>query len=44
VGSKNFGTHFLDEALSQNVAHINDFFFLRDAQVGLGILASCVIR
>ncbi len=36
--------HFLDELLSQDVAHINDLPLLGNAQVALGILSSCVIR
>jgi hypothetical protein len=34
--------HFLDEALSQDVMHIDNFPFLGDAHVDLGILSSCV--
>jgi len=34
--------HFLDGVLSQNVAHIDDLFFKKDAHVALGILSSCV--
>ncbi len=33
---------FLDETLSQNVAHINDLILLGNTQVVLGILSSCV--
>ncbi len=44
MGSQEFATHFLDGALSQDMAHINDFPFLGDAQVVLGILSSCVVR
>ncbi len=33
---------FLDEALSHNVAHIDDLPLLGDAQVALSILFSCV--
>jgi hypothetical protein len=36
--------HFLDEALFQNIAHIDDILFLGDAQPALGILSSYVIR
>jgi hypothetical protein len=36
VGSHDFIT-FLDEALSQNMAHIDDLPFLVDTQVTLGI-------
>jgi hypothetical protein len=36
--------HFLDEALSQDVAHIDDIPFMGNAQVVLGILFSYVIR
>jgi hypothetical protein len=42
VGFQNFVTHFLDEALFQNVAHINDLLFLGNTQVALVILSSCV--
>ncbi len=42
VGFQDFATHFLDEALSQDVAHIDDFPFLGDTQVVLGILSSWV--
>jgi hypothetical protein len=42
--SQNFATHFLDEALSQNMAHIDDLFFLGNLPVALSILASSVIR
>jgi hypothetical protein len=38
VGSQNFVTHFLDEALSQNVAHIDVIYLLGDAQVALDII------
>jgi hypothetical protein len=34
----------LDEALSQDVAHIDDLLFLGDAQTALGILSSYVTR
>jgi hypothetical protein len=36
--------HFLDEALFQDVAHIDDILVLGNTQVVLGILFSCVIR
>ncbi len=42
VGFQVFAIHFLNEALSQNMAHIDDLLLIRDAQVVLGILASCV--
>jgi hypothetical protein len=35
---------FLDEVLSQDVAHIDDLPFMGDVQVTLGILSSCVIH
>jgi hypothetical protein len=35
VGFQDFATQFLDEALFQNMAHINDLFFLGDTQVAL---------
>jgi len=44
VGSQDFATHFLDEALCQDMAHIDDLPLLGDAQVALGILSSCVAR
>jgi hypothetical protein len=44
MGFQDFTTHFLDKALFQDVAHIDDFPFLEDAQVILGILFSCVVR
>jgi hypothetical protein len=44
VGFPNFVTHFMDEALSQDVAHINNILLLGGAQVALGILFSCVAR
>jgi hypothetical protein len=44
MGFQGFVTHFLDEALSQDIVHINDFPLLRDTQVALGILSSCVVR
>jgi len=31
MGSQNFATHFLDEVLYQDVAHIDDLPFLGDA-------------
>jgi hypothetical protein len=42
MGCENFAMHFLDEVLSQDVAHINDLPFLGETQVALGILSSCV--
>jgi hypothetical protein len=42
MGSQYFVTHFLDEALSQDVAYIDDLLFLGDTQITLGILSSCV--
>jgi hypothetical protein len=42
LGFQDFFTHFLDEALFQDMAHINDLPFLQDAQVALSILFSCV--
>jgi hypothetical protein len=44
VGSQDFAMHFLDGALSQNVAHINDLLVLKDAHVALGILSMCVVH
>jgi hypothetical protein len=42
MGFQNFVTHFLDEALFQDMPHINNLLFLGDTQVTLGILSSCV--
>jgi hypothetical protein len=42
MGSQDFAMHFLDEALSQDVVHIDDLPFLGDIQVTLGILSLCV--
>jgi hypothetical protein len=42
VGSQDFTTHFLNEALSQDVMHINDLPFLGHTHVVLGILSLCV--
>jgi hypothetical protein len=44
MGSHDFTSHFLDEVLFQNMTDINDFPFMRDAQVALGILSSCVVH
>jgi hypothetical protein len=44
MGSQDFATHFLDEVLSQDVAHINDLPLLKDTQIILGILPSCVVH
>ncbi len=44
IGSQGFVIFFLDEILSQDVAHINDLLLLGNAQVALGILFSCVAR
>jgi hypothetical protein len=42
MGFQRFVTHFLDEALSRGVVHINDLFVLGHTHVALGILSSCV--
>jgi hypothetical protein len=42
MGFKDFVTHFLDETLSQDVVHIDDFPLLKDAWVALDILSLCV--
>ncbi len=44
VGSQDFVTYFLDEVLFQDIVHIDDLPFLRDAQIALGILSSCVAQ
>jgi len=36
--------HFLDEALFQNLSHINDIPLLGNAQVALSILSSYVVH
>jgi hypothetical protein len=43
VGSQDFATHFLDGVLFQDVAHIDDFPLLGDAQVVLDILSSSIV-
>jgi hypothetical protein len=43
MGFDDFATNFLDEALSQEVVHIDDLSFLGDAWVVLGILSSFVV-
>ncbi len=42
MGSHDFAMHFLDEALFQDMVHINDLPFLGGAHVALGIFLSCV--
>jgi len=44
VGFQDFATHFLDEVLFQDMAHIDDLPLLENAQVVLGILSSCVVH
>ncbi len=44
MGFQDFATHFLDEVLFQDVAHINDPPLLGNTHVPLGILSSCVAR
>ncbi len=44
MGSQNFVTNFLNEVLSQNMAHINDLPLLGDTHVVLGILSLCVVH
>jgi len=41
-GFQNFAMHFLDEVLSQDMAHIDDLPFLGNILVALGILFSCI--
>jgi hypothetical protein len=43
MGFQDFSVHFLDEALYQNVAHVNNLPLLGNTLVALGILPSCVI-
>jgi hypothetical protein len=42
MGFQDFAKHFLDEALFQNTAHIDDLPLLGNTQVALGILPSYV--
>jgi hypothetical protein len=42
LGFEDFTTHFLNEDLFQDMAHINDIPLLGDIEVVLGILSSCV--
>jgi hypothetical protein len=42
VGFQDFATHFLDGALFQDVAYIDDLPILKDAHVVLRILSMCV--
>jgi hypothetical protein len=42
MGSQNFAMHLLNEALSQDVVHVDDLPLLGDAHVALGIMFSCV--
>jgi len=42
MGSQDYATHFLDEALFQDVMHIDDILLLGDTQVVMGILFSYV--
>jgi hypothetical protein len=44
MGFQNFATHFWDEVLSQDMAHINDLPVLGYAHVALGILSSSVVH
>ncbi len=44
MGFQDFATHFLDEVLSQDVVHIDNFPFLINVQVTLGIFSSCVVH
>jgi hypothetical protein len=44
MGFQDFTTHFLDEVLFQDVVHIDDIPFFRNAKVALGILSSCVVH
>jgi hypothetical protein len=44
MGFQNFSMHFLDEALSQNVVHIDNLPFLGNIQNVLGDLSSCVVH
>ncbi len=43
MGSHDFAMHFLDEALCQDVVHIDDFPLLGNTQIVLGILSSCIV-
>jgi hypothetical protein len=44
MGFQDFSMHFLDEALSQDVVHIDDLPFLGNIQNVLGVLSSCVVH
>jgi hypothetical protein len=44
MGFQDFATHFLNEILYQDVAHIDDLALLGDALVALGILSSSVVH
>jgi hypothetical protein len=44
MGFQDFSMHFLDEALSEDVVHIDNLPFLGNIQNVLGILFSCVIH
>jgi hypothetical protein len=44
VGFEDFVTHFLDESLFQNMAHIDYLLLLGNTQVALGSFFSCVIH
>jgi hypothetical protein len=44
MGFQDFSMHFLDEALFQNVVHIDDLPFLGNIQNVLGVLSSCVVH
>jgi hypothetical protein len=42
MGFQDFATYFLDEVLSQDVAHIDNLPLLGKNHVAFGILSSCV--
>jgi hypothetical protein len=44
MDSQDFVMHILDETLSQEVTHIDDFLLLGDTHVTMGILSSCVVH
>ncbi len=44
VNFHDFAMFFLNEALSLDMVHIDDFPFLGDAQVVFDILSSCIVH
>ncbi len=44
MDSHDFAMHFLDEPLSKDVTHNDDFPLLGNTEIDLGVLSSCVAR